>query len=53
MLFIYPVEKSEVTKILCPKCKERLQRVGLLPGSKVDGLTFVCRCGKTWGVKTE
>ena len=54
MLFIYPAEESEITKILCPKCKERVPRIGFVKGSKIEGLTFRCkRCGNLWRVKTE
>lgn len=54
MLKTTPAEAAEVTKISCPKCNEKVPRVGLLKGSKVEGLTFKCkRCGSFWEVKTE
>jgi uncharacterized Zn finger protein len=54
MLKMTPAETAEVTKISCPKCNEKVPRVGLLKGSKVEGLTFKCkRCGSFWEVKTE
>ena len=54
MLFIYPAGESTITKILCPRCKERVPRIGILAGSKIDGLTFRCKkCDGLWQVKTE
>lgn len=54
MLKVKEIGETEVTKISCPKCKERLPRVGLLKNSTVDGLTFKCkRCGKFFAVRTE
>lgn len=54
MLNITPAEKSDVTHIVCPHCKEKLTRIGLQKNSKIEGLTFKCRkCGKLWNVKTE
>lgn len=51
---IVPAEKSEVTKILCPHCKDRLPRVALKKGSKCSGVTFTCRrCGMLWEIKSE
>ena len=53
-LIITPCEKQEITKIVCPMCKERVRQVGLLKGSKIDGLTFSCkRCDNLWKVKSE
>ena len=47
-------EKNEITKIVCPDCKEKVRQVGLLKESKIEGLTFKCkRCGKLWTVKSE
>ena len=46
MLIIVPAEKQEITKIVCPSCRERVKDVGLAKDSKVDGLLFRCRkCG--------
>lgn len=54
MIIITPTETSAVTKIVCPHCKEKVARVGLLKESKVDGLTFRCKkCGNLWLLKTE
>lgn len=54
MLKIIPAEKSEVTHLVCPHCKDRVPRVGLKKDSAVDGLTWTCRrCGMLWGVKTN
>ncbi|MBQ7363752.1 MAG: hypothetical protein IJW48_04810 [Clostridia bacterium] len=54
MLKITKIAPGEVTKIVCPECKEPLHRVGLLKNSKIDGLSFKCkRCGGMWKVKTE
>ncbi len=51
---ITPTEKQEITKIVCPDCKEKVRQVGLLKESKIQGLTFKCkRCGKLWTVKSE
>ena len=51
---ITPTEKQEITKIVCPDCKEKVRQVGLLKESKIIGLTFKCkRCGKLWTVKSE
>ena len=52
---ITPAERTtEVTKILCPQCKERLRSVVLLKDSKVDKLSFTCtRCKNIWNVKSE
>lgn len=51
---ITPTEKQEITKIVCPDCKEKVRHVGLLKESKIIGLTFKCkRCGKLWTVKSE
>lgn len=55
MFTITPAETaSTLTKIACPECGEKIPRVGLLRGSKIEGLTFRCRrCGRLWEVKTE
>ncbi len=51
---ITPAEKAEITKIVCPHCNERVNGVGLLRDSRIEGLTFRCkRCGEFWHVKTE
>ena len=54
MIKITETEASKVTPISCPDCNEKLPYTGLLPHSKVEGLTFKCkRCRKLWTVKTE
>ena len=54
MFIIVPAKESEVTKLVCPHCHERVQRIGIVKGSKIEGLTFKCRrCGQLWEVKTE
>lgn len=51
MYDIRPAKESEITKIVCPDCRERLPRIGLLKDSNIKGLTFKCgRCGKLWEV---
>jgi transposase-like protein len=53
MFKIIPAEKSEVTHLVCPHCKDKVPRVGLKKDSVVDGLTWTCRrCGMLWEVKT-
>ena len=54
MLKMTPTQASEVTKLSCPRCNEKVPRVGLRKGSKIEGLAFKCkRCGGFWEVKTE
>lgn len=54
MFIIFPAKVSDVTKIICPQCNEKVPRIGLKQDSKVDGLTFKCRrCGELWEVKSE
>lgn len=54
MLTVTPAENTAVTKIVCPACGERLARVGMMPDSRIEGLTFKCKkCGKLWKVKSE
>ena len=49
MLSYKQVEPSSITKIVCPKCREKVQNVGLLDGSKIEGLTFRCKkCRSIW-----
>ena len=53
MLSITPAPVCEVTNITCPACRERLPRVGIPKGSRIDHFTFKCRrCGRLWAVKT-
>ena len=50
---ISPAAKTEVSKIVCPSCGERVKNVGLLKDSRVKGLVFRCkRCGAYHEVKT-
>ena len=54
MLEIIPASVSEVTKLVCPHCGEKVSRVGLLKESRVEGLTFKCKkCGMLWEVKSK
>ena len=54
MLLIAPTMESEITKIVCPHCNEKVQRIGIKKGSNIQGLTFKCRrCGKLWEVTTK
>ena len=54
MLEIVPAERQEVTKLVCPDCKERVKGVGLAKGSNIDGLLFTCRkCGAMKKVRTK
>ncbi len=54
MLNITKAKESEVTKLVCPHCHEKVPRVGIKKDSKIEGLTFKCRkCGFLWEVKTE
>ncbi len=55
MLKIKPIGVvQQITKIVCPKCNEKVPRVGLLKESRIEGLTFRCKkCGLLWELKTE
>lgn len=54
MLKIIPIDITDVTKLVCPHCKEKVSRVGLTKESQVVGLVFKCkRCSKFWEVRTE
>ena len=54
MFTITPAKESEVTKLVCPHCHEKVPRIGIKKDSKLEGLTFKCRrCGLLWEVKTE
>lgn len=47
-------EKNELTKLVCPDCKEKVKGIGLEKDSKVEGLVFRCKkCGAYKTVKTE
>ena len=53
-VLIVPAAKSEITKIVCPDCGQKVQNVGLVKESKIVGLTFKCKkCGKLWEVTTK
>ena len=46
-------EKTEVTKLACPACGERVKQIGLQKDSVIEGLSFKCKkCGLFWEVKT-
>lgn len=48
---ILPTKPSEITRIICPECGEKVRGVGLEKDSKVYGLTFTCkRCRALWRV---
>jgi transposase-like protein len=52
-LQIIPTDKTDVTKIVCPACGERVKQIGLRKGSIIEGLSFKCKkCGTYWEVKT-
>ena len=49
-----PAKATEFTKLFCPKCNERVQRIVLAKGSKVNGLKFKCKkCGEFWRVTSD
>lgn len=52
---IIPSEKkTEIKKIICPDCGEKLKGIGLLPDSRVEGLVFRCKkCGAYKAVQTK
>lgn len=53
-LIIAPAEKADVTRLVCPDCREKVRGVGLLPNSRIVGLVFRCRgCGAYKSVITE
>ncbi len=54
MLSYTAAEPSSITKLVCPLCKEKVPRVGLLNNSQVSGLTFKCKkCGSMWQVQSD
>ncbi len=54
MLTITPTEEKPITRLVCPKCREKVPRIGLTKDSKIEGLTFKCkRCGTFWKVKSS
>lgn len=54
MITIKPTDKSDVTKLFCPECHEKVRGVGLEKGSAILGLSFTCkRCKRLWTVTTE
>ena len=53
-LQIRKAERSEIVRLVCPHCGERVKSVGLLRDSKVSGLTFRCKkCQEIWEVTTK
>lgn len=53
-LIITTTKPTDITRIACPQCGEKLRGVGLLKGSTVTGLTFTCkRCRNLWHVETK
>ena len=54
MITIVPADKSIVTKLVCPECKESVRGVGIEKGSSINGLLFTCRgCKHRWRVETK
>lgn len=54
MLTVTKTEPTEVRRIPCSTCGEKLPKVGLTKDSRVSGLTFRCgKCGTFNKVKTE
>lgn len=54
MITIVPADKSIVTKLVCPECKESVRGVGIEKGSTINGLLFTCRgCKHRWRVETK
>lgn len=54
MVKISPCERAEVTRLVCPRCGEKVRGVGLLKDSTVRGLSFSCkRCHERWQVETN
>ena len=52
-IMITPTEKTDVTKLVCPGCGEKVKGVGLKPNSITQGLSFKCRrCGELWEVNS-
>lgn len=48
------VKTQDITRLACPQCGEKVQRIVLAKGSKISGLSFKCkRCGNFWNVTTE
>lgn len=47
MLKIEKTEATKVSAIYCCACRGKIPRVGLLPGSTINGLTIKCKhCGE-------
>lgn len=47
-------DKTEVTKLACPACKERVKQIGLQKDSIIKGLSFKCKkCGLFWVVESK
>lgn len=54
MVKITSYETEKLKRLFCPCCHERVPRVGIIEGSKIDGLTFECKkCRRKFLVKTE
>lgn len=54
MITMTPAPKSDVTRLYCPECKEKVRGMGLIKDSIVTGLSITCRnCKRMWLVKTE
>lgn len=54
MLEIIPTTATQVTRITCPCCREKIPKVGLKKDSHIDGLTVFChKCKSYYEVKTK
>ena len=54
MISVLPACEQDVTRIVCPVCREKVKGVGLTKGSEVKGLTFRCRrCHRLWELVTD
>lgn len=54
MITVVEISKdTKVKKAICPHCKKPLYNVGLMEGSKAQGVTTVCKfCGRVYEIKT-
>lgn len=53
-IVIKKTDRRDITKIVCPDCGTRVKGVGLLKGSRIDGLSIAChRCSAVWVITTE
>jgi hypothetical protein len=53
-IVITPADKEDITRIICPECKDKIKYIGLAKDSKIDGLRIKCkRCGHYMKVKCD